>query len=864
MPIYRGSGGSGSSNNSALANQVTLDAEAAAESAANAATSATNAATSATDAATSATNAATSATSAATSSGSASTSATTATTKASEAATSATAAATSATTAATEASNAGTSATTAGSQATIATTKATEAAASATTATTKASESATSATASATSATASATSATASATSATASAASATAAAASAAAAAASQEAIDGLYLGAQSSDPTLDLNGDPVTVGDWYFNTTINKSKIYNGSSWDILTSNGSVTSVTGTGTVNGVTLTGTVTTAGNLTLGGTLSGITASQLNSQNISQWTNDSGYTTNTGTVTPSSTDTFTNKSGNISQWTNDSGYITNYTETDTLDSVTDRGATTTNAVTVGNLTSTGIDDNATSTAITIDSSENVGIGTASPSEKLEISANTGATLKITSTDEVLLTGEVIGSIKFESNDASGTPPHISGEISVIAEDDFGRGAMAFSTGRTGDFQEAMRIDASGNVGIGESSPNSKLRVKDSDTTVATLESTGSNAFMSFIDSGTGSRTHVQVGSEDNGMVFHTNDSERMRITSGGKVGIGETIPAADLVVGGSSSGEYDALILRNSSGVDTSSTAITFEVSAGTHGTEAATAAKISAFREGGGTTGALLFHTTDGGVSGERMRIDANGNVGIGTTSMSSVLDIASPNASFRTHIGLGANSDNYFTAGGSGIQVFRRGNAEAMRIDASGNLLVGTTASNGRKFGIESSGPIADFYRTSASAGVGITFWFSDVYGTRSQVAFINAGGGFANYQTNNINLSDEREKKDIVLAESWLDKIAAIPVRNFRYNHDEVDGKHHLGVIAQEVEAVAPELVNKDSWEVRKGVFRDTVYNTDLMFAMMKSIQEQQAIIEDLRARVAQLEGA
>jgi len=43
--------------------------------------------------------------------------------------------------------------------------------------------------------------------------------------------------------------------------------------------------------------------------------------------ISQWTNDSGYSTTTGTVTPSSTDTFTNKSGAISQWTNDSGYLT---------------------------------------------------------------------------------------------------------------------------------------------------------------------------------------------------------------------------------------------------------------------------------------------------------------------------------------------------------------------------------------------------------------------------------------------------------------------------------------------------------------------------------------------------------
>ena len=52
----------------------------------------------------------------------------------------------------------------------------------------------------------------------------------------------------------------------------------------------------------------------------------------------------------------------------------SDYMNPIPATDTLDSVTDRGATTTNAVTVGNLTSTGIDDNATSTAITIDSSQ----------------------------------------------------------------------------------------------------------------------------------------------------------------------------------------------------------------------------------------------------------------------------------------------------------------------------------------------------------------------------------------------------------------------------------------------------------------------------------------------------------
>ncbi len=110
------------------------------------------------------------------------------------------------------------------------------------------------------------------------------------------------MYLGAQASDPTVDLNGDPVTAGDWYFNTTSNVSRVYSGSSWSNTANAGTVTSVGGTGTVNGVTLTGTVTSSGNLTLGGTLGGITASQLNPQNISQWTNNSGYITGNETIT----------------------------------------------------------------------------------------------------------------------------------------------------------------------------------------------------------------------------------------------------------------------------------------------------------------------------------------------------------------------------------------------------------------------------------------------------------------------------------------------------------------------------------------------------------------------------------
>ena len=116
---------------------------------------------------------------------------------------------------------------------TDATTQANNASTSAATSTTQATNSANSATASANSATASATSATASASSATASAGSATAAASSATSAAASFDDLDDRYLGAKSSAPTVDNDGDAIDTGALYWNTSTNKLFVWDGSAW-------------------------------------------------------------------------------------------------------------------------------------------------------------------------------------------------------------------------------------------------------------------------------------------------------------------------------------------------------------------------------------------------------------------------------------------------------------------------------------------------------------------------------------------------------------------------------------------------------------------------------------------------------
>ena len=115
--------------------------------------------------------------------------------------------------------SAATSATNAATSATASASSATAAASSASSAATQASNASTSASTASTQATNAANSA--------------TAAATSAAEAAASADAFDDTYLGAKSSDPSVDNDGDALTAGDLYFNTTTNRLRVYNGSAW-------------------------------------------------------------------------------------------------------------------------------------------------------------------------------------------------------------------------------------------------------------------------------------------------------------------------------------------------------------------------------------------------------------------------------------------------------------------------------------------------------------------------------------------------------------------------------------------------------------------------------------------------------
>lgn len=257
--------------------------------------------------------------------------------------------------------------------------------------------------------------------------------------------------------------------------------------------------------------------------------------------------------------------------------------------------------------------------------------------------------------------------------------------------------------------------------------------------------------------------------------------------------------------------------------------------------------------------------------------------ITDSGNVGIGTASPSTVLDLrrgagigvavtlsANGNAPASGNFELSQAGDNscYVWNRSNNIIAFGTNNVERMRLDASGNLLVGTTdASPTSGVGMKLLYGSANMVSVVANYNANIAhFYLYNLNATNNGARFsVNTNGGISNYSANNTNLSDERVKTDISLASSYLEKICSIPVKTFRYKDQGDDMDLTLGVIAQDVERVAPELVNiTDGFGdiPEDGVPLKTVYQTDLQYALMKCIQELKEKNDALEARLAALE--
>ena len=167
------------------------------------------------------------------------------------------------------------------------------------------------------------------------------------------------------------------------------------------------------------------------------------------------------------------------------------------------------------------------------------SGNVGIGTTSPSANLEIASTAGA-LQLTDTDgteQNTILKQSGGTFFLQARDGSSNAPIVFG----------GQGG--------GSFDEHMRINSSGNVGIGETSPLGTLHIRTSDAGITSVNgnaddlivenngncgisiasSTSGEGNLNFIDSGDTNIGRIQYLHNNNIMIFRTNDAERMRLT-----------------------------------------------------------------------------------------------------------------------------------------------------------------------------------------------------------------------------------------------------------------------------------------------------------------------------------------
>jgi hypothetical protein len=200
-------------------------------------------------------------------------------------------------------------------------------------------------------------------------------------------------------------------------------------------------------------------------------------------------------------------------------------------------------------------------------------------------------------------------------------------------------------------------ESMRIDSSGNVGIGTSSPAQKLHVASAGTTAIQVQNTASSGGSYFKSTNTATTCNFGVDAiggyvETVGAystLFYTNSLQRMIIDSSGNVGIGTSSPTAGgkLDVNGIAYfGTGDKVRIYSNNVLQGAGT-----LDIGTIG------------------SAALIFNTANT----ERMRIDSSGSVFINTTagvgSATSQLTIVSPNL-FNTAAGIGIKNNTNNTGG--------------------------------------------------------------------------------------------------------------------------------------------------------------------------------------------------
>jgi len=418
---------------------------------------------------------------------------------------------------------------------------------------------------------------------------------------------------------------------------------------------------------------------------------------------------------------------------------------------------------------------------------IDSSGNVGIATSSPATPLDV----GGTIRTSTGGSDPGTGTAlyfVGSGAFQS---------------VLAG-----AAFAVHTGNNNARTERMRVDISGNVGIGTSSPGAKLDVttaSGANIVVSRSSAAGYAAFQRIAPAGQQTYDFYTINGTEAGritvdgsnfMAFSTGSSatERMRIDSSGNVGIGISSPSYRLDVGtgtavGTTAGNSIS-VSRLSGGAGTNNVALQTTLNRISNGTDwQTTALRVQAQVDLtpfgyidflNGSSAAMAF----GRATSEFMRIDSSGNLGLGTTAPTVQFQINGTQPQIQwsnpttgatsndgTHLYL-SSSDFWLVNKEAAAMVFATSNTERARITSAGDVGIGTTSPgatltvvtnttshNGMRVtnnsttqfagsGLQMLGPSA----AGSQGGAGIYYYNTNVGGTTGGlgIAQLNSSGNF------------------------------------------------------------------------------------------------------------------
>ena len=368
------------------------------------------------------------------------------------------------------------------------------------------------------------------------------------------------------------------------------------------------------------------------------------------------------------------------------------------------------------------------DTSASERMRIDSSGNVGIGTTSPNYLLDVESS-GALFRINATSgDATAQLSVADTTSLNTINFGDSGSTTAGQILYRHNGD----SMAFNVGGA----EAIRILNGGNVGIGSTAPAAKLDIVDTsaDVQMRVYKNDGTkNTRLTLTADDSGAKIHYRDADNAGALRFNNNLGEVMRIPANTtRLGIGTTNPDGTLHISGTGTAPAKLIWERSDGGVGSKNWTAYID------------------------NTHDLLFGKTDdsGTLTHDYLHIEDGGNIGINTSSPEKRLHIFDSTQTNQTiRFGNPAATPladiNYDSSGfehlyisvkgtttGYGNIVFSTGPtpSEAMRLDASGNLVVGgssayaqgaTTIANGGILYVSRSGGSPATFRRNSDDGI-------------------------------------------------------------------------------------------------------------------------------------------